>query len=72
MVNSAYAMLGECWYSYPFNLQPYGDLSSDDSLKGSGGTGDTSYHDVEIWSTLNSTKGELDELWNRLYCDAYS
>ena len=20
MVNSAYAMLGDCWYSYPFNL----------------------------------------------------
>ncbi len=33
-----------------------------------GGTGDTGYHDVEIWSTLTSTKGELDELWYRLYC----
>ena len=68
MVNSAYAMLGDCWYSYPFNLWPYGDLSSDDCLKGGGGTGDTGYHDVEIWSTLTSTKGELDELWYRLYC----
>ena len=68
MVNSAYAMLGNCWYSYPFNLWPYGDLSSDDCLKGGGGTGDTGYHDVEIWSTLTSTKGELDELWYRLYC----
>jgi hypothetical protein len=48
MVNSAYAMLGDCWYSYPFNLWPYGDLSSDDCLKGGGGTGDTGYHDVEI------------------------
>lgn len=65
MVNSAYAMLGDCWYSYPFNLWPYGDLSSDDCLKGGDGTG---YHDVEIWSTLTSTKGELDELWYRLYC----
>ena len=46
MVNSAYAMLGDCWYSYPFNLWPYGDLSSDDCLKGGGGTGDTGYHDV--------------------------
>ena len=26
MVTSAYAMLGDCWYSYPFNLWPYGDL----------------------------------------------
>ena len=68
MVNSAYAMLGDCWYSYPFNLWPYGDLSSDDCLKGGGGTGDTGYHDVEIWTTLTSTKGELDELWYRLYC----
>ena len=68
MVNSAYAMLGNCWYSYPFNLWPYGDLSSDDCLKGGGGTGDTGYHDVEIWSTLTSTRGELDELWYRLYC----
>ena len=50
MVNSAYAMLGDCWYSYPFNLWPYGDLS------------------VEIWSTLTSTKGELDELCYRIYC----
>ena len=56
MVNSAYAMLGDCWYSYPFNLWPYGDLSSDDCLKGGGGTGDTGYHDVEIWSTLTSTR----------------
>ena len=38
MVNSAYAMLGDCWYSYPFNLWPYGDLSSDDCLKGGSGT----------------------------------
>nr|WP_296189055.1 RagB/SusD family nutrient uptake outer membrane protein [uncultured Prevotella sp.] len=68
MVNSAYAMLGDCWYSYPFNLWPYGDLSSDDCLKGGSGTGDTGYHDVEIWSTLKSTRGELDELWYRLYC----
>mgnify|MGYP003543027595 CR=1 FL=1 len=68
MVNSAYAMLGDCWYSYPFNLWPYGDLSSDDCLKGGGGTGDTGYHDLEIWSSLTSTRGELDELWCRLYC----
>lgn len=68
MVNSAYAMLGDCWYNYPFNLWPYGDLSSDDCLKGGWGTGDTGYHDVEIWSTLKSTRGELDELWYRLYC----
>ncbi len=68
MVNSAYAMLGDCWYNYPFNLWPYGDLSSDDCLKGGSGTGDTGYHDVEIWSSLTSTKSELDELWYRLYC----
>ena len=23
MVTSAYAMLGDCWYTYPFNLWPY-------------------------------------------------
>ena len=34
MVNAAYAMLGDCWFSYPFNLFPYGDITSDDCLKG--------------------------------------
>ncbi|MGI6231598.1 MAG: RagB/SusD family nutrient uptake outer membrane protein [Prevotella sp.] len=68
MVTAAYAMLGDCWYSYPFNLWPYGDLASDDCLKGGSGTTDTGYHPVEIWSTLTSTLGELDELWYRLYC----
>lgn len=69
MVNSAYAALGDCWYEYPFNLWPYGDLSSDDCLKGGGGTTDTGYHPMEIWSTLTSTPGELDQLWYRLYCN---
>lgn len=65
---AAYAMLGDCWYTYPFNLMPYGDFSSDDSYKGGSGTTDTGYHPMEIWSTLTSTPGELDELWYRLYC----
>lgn len=69
MVTAAYASLGDCWYSYPFNLWPYGDLGSDDCLKGGGGTTDTGYHPMEIWSTLTSTPGELDELWYRLYCN---
>lgn len=69
MVNAAYASLGDCWYTYPFNLWTYGDLSSDDCLKGGGGTTDTGYHPMEIWSTLTSTPGELDELWYRLYCN---
>ncbi|MDE5774101.1 MAG: RagB/SusD family nutrient uptake outer membrane protein [Muribaculaceae bacterium] len=68
MVTSAYAALGDCWFSYPFNLWPYGDLGSDDCLKGGSGTTDTGYHPMEIWSTLTSTPGELDELWYRLYC----
>ena len=68
MTASAYAMLGDCWYSYPFNLWPYGDVSSDDCLKGGSGTTDTGYHPMEIWSTLTSTPGEFDELWYRLYC----
>ncbi len=69
LVNAAYASLGDCWYSYPFNLWPYGDLGSDDCMKGGGGTTDTGYHPMEIWSTLTSTPGELDELWYRLYCN---
>lgn len=69
MVNAAYASLGDCWFTYPFNLWPYGDLGSDDCLKGGGGTTDTGYHPMEIWSTLTSTPGELDELWYRLYCN---
>ena len=68
MVTAAYAMLGDCWYTYPFNLWPYGDLASDDCLKGGSGTTDTGYHPMEIWSTLTSTPGEFDELWYRLYC----
>lgn len=68
MVTSAYAMLGDCWYTYPFNLWPYGDLASDDCLKGGSGTTDTDYHSVEIFSTLTPTLGHLDELWYRLYC----
>lgn len=67
MVTSAYAMLGNDWYSYPFNLWPYGDLASDDCLKGGSGTTDTGYHPMEIWSTLTSRPGEFDELWYHLY-----
>lgn len=69
MVTAAYASLGDCWYTYPFNLWPYGDVSSDDCLKGGSGTTDTGYHAMEIWSSLTSTPGELDELWYRLYCN---
>ena len=69
MVTAAYAMLGNCWYNYPFNLWPYGDVSSDDALKGGSGTTDTGYHPMEVWSTLTSTPGELDELWYRLFCN---
>ena len=67
MVTSAYASLGDDWYTYPFNLWPYGDLASDDCLKGGSGTTDTEYHAVEVFSTLTPTLGHLDELWYRLY-----
>ena len=68
MVTAAYAMLGDCWYTYPFNLFPYGDISSDDCLKGGSGTTDTGYHAFDIWTTLTSTTpAEMDELWYRLY-----
>ena len=43
MTNSAYAMLGDCWYQYPFNLWPYGDITSDDCLKGGSGVNDTAF-----------------------------
>lgn len=68
MVTSAYAMLGDCWYTYPFNLWPYGDLASDDCLKGGSGTTDTDYHQVEVFTTLTPTFSHIDELWYRLYC----
>lgn len=68
MVNAAYAMLGDCWYTYPFNLFPYGDITSDDCLKGGSGTTDTGYHAFDIWTTVTATTpGEMDELWYRLY-----
>lgn len=69
MVNAAYASLGDCWYDCPLNLWTYGDLGSDDCLKGGSGTTDTGYHPMEIWSTLTSTPGELDALWYKLYCN---
>lgn len=69
MVTSAYAMLGDCWYSYPFNLFPYGDIASDDCLKGGSGPNDTGYHAIDIWKTVTpTTPGEMDKLWYRLYC----
>lgn len=69
MVTAAYAMLGDCWYTYPFNLFSYGDITSDDCLKGGSGTGDTNYHHLEIWSSLTSRNPDhMDELWYRLYC----
>lgn len=69
MVTAAYAKLGDDWYTYPFNLWPYGDLTSDDSYKGGSGTTDTNYHSVEVWSTLTaSTPDHMDELWYHLYC----
>lgn len=69
MVNAAYAMLGDCWYTYPFNLFPYGDITSDDCLKGGSGPNDTGYHAFDIWTTLTpTTPGEMDELWYRLFC----
>ena len=69
MVNAAYATLGDCWYDCPLNLWPYGDLTSDDCLKGGSGTTDTGYHPLEIWTSLTaSTPGETDALWYRLYC----
>ena len=54
MVTSAYAMLGDCWYTYPFNLWPYGDLASDDCLKGGSGTTDTDYHSVAISTSFGT------------------
>jgi len=69
MVTSAYAKLGDDWYTYPFNLWPYGDVSSDNALKGGSGTTDTNYHPVEVWSTLTaSTPDHMDEHWYHLYC----
>ncbi len=70
MVTAAYAKLGDDWYTYPFNLWPYGDVSSDDAMKGGSGTTDTDYHPVEVWSTLTASTpgGHMDELWYQLYC----
>lgn len=70
MLTAAYAKLGDDWYTYPFNLWPYGDVTSDDAMKGGSGTGDTEYHHLEIWTTLSALNpgGHMDELWYQLYC----
>ncbi len=67
LVTSAYASMGDDWYSYPFNLWPYGDMSADDCYKGGSGLGDTGYHPMEVFSSLTNDRGEFDELWYRLY-----
>ena len=67
MTTAAYAMLGDTWYDCPVNLWPYGDVASDDALKGGSGTTDTGYHPMEIWSTMTETPGEFDALWYNLY-----
>ncbi|MBQ7419890.1 MAG: RagB/SusD family nutrient uptake outer membrane protein [Prevotella sp.] len=67
LVTAAYAKLGDDWYSYPFNLWPYGDMSADDCLKGGSGENDTGYHPMEIFATLQPDRGEFDELWYQLY-----
>lgn len=68
MVTAAYAMLGDDYHNYPFNLWPYGDVRSDDAYKGGGSTGDTDYHAVEIFSTMTASKPSLsDQIWYRLY-----
>ena len=67
LVTAAYAKLGDDWYSYPFNLWPYGDMSADDCLKGGSGENDTGYHPMEIFTTLQPDRGEFDELWYQLY-----
>ena len=69
MVNAAYAELGNDWYTYPFNMWPYGDVTSDDAMKGGSGTTDTNYHPFEVWTSLTaSTPDHMDEMWYHLYC----
>ncbi|MBQ8100388.1 MAG: RagB/SusD family nutrient uptake outer membrane protein [Paludibacteraceae bacterium] len=69
MVTAAYAKLGDDWYTYPFNMWPYGDVTSDDAMKGGSGTTDTNYHPFEVWSSLTaSSPDHMDEMWYHLYC----
>lgn len=67
MVRSAYAIMGDDWFTCPLNLWPYGDVASDDGLKGGGGITDTGYHVVETWTGMGAGHGELDALWAQLY-----
>lgn len=69
MVTSAYAMLGDCYFEYPFNLFPYGDITSDDCMKGGGSITDTDYWALDTWVSLTPSMPSLsDQLWYRLYC----
>ena len=69
MVTAAYARLGDDWYTYPFNMWPYGDVTSDNAMKGGSGTTDTNYHPFEVWSSLTSSSPDhMDEMWYHLYC----
>lgn len=68
LVTAAYSYLGNDWYGRPFNLWPYGDLASDDALKGGGAVGDTDYNQIETFTITPSSTGHHDELWYHLYC----
>lgn len=68
MCTAAYSTLGNDWYTYPFNLWPYGDLASDDCMKGGSGTTDTNMHHLEIWSSLTASNPDhMDELWYHFF-----
>jgi hypothetical protein len=68
MIISAYAELGNDHYTAPNSLWPYADITSGDSYKGGGGTGDIwEFNSLELFDFNTPSNPLLDQKWFRLY-----
>lgn len=68
MVISAYAELGNDHYTAPNSLWPYADITSGDSYKGGGGTGDIwEFNFLELFAFNTTDNPLVDQKWYRLY-----
>ncbi|MCW3804559.1 RagB/SusD family nutrient uptake outer membrane protein [Plebeiibacterium marinum] len=68
MVIAAYSELGNDHYTAPNSLWPYADITSGDSYKGGGGTGDIwEFNFLELFAFNTADNPLIDQKWYRLY-----